>query len=242
MLGQVQGQSQTTILCHICHQPIVLINVHDKIGIDYVGCPNGHLMHRECLKHWMVKNKECPMCHTPFEAQIIAIFDEYIEQLKRDEELKADQAKKLKEEAEKAKAEAAKNPELEEIIARCHRLQDEQNYTAAMNLFWDVLDLKVPNQKDPYHQKILLELAKLYIQMGKPLLAVTQLMKLVKIEYEYPLAFYYMGKAYDKVDQPDKALWAYERAIVTLEKLTKKQPEYQSYLNEVNVRLKKVIC
>jgi tetratricopeptide (TPR) repeat protein len=186
--------------------------------MDYIGCPNGHLIHRDCLKMWLLKQKDCPVCHTPYEGHIISIFDEFIAQYKKDQELKLELQKKAAEDAKKAAEEAKKDPEFEEAIRRVNKMISEQNYTGAMNLLWDLHDTKYKNEKDPIHHRILMELGKLYILIEKHSLAITQLMKLVRLDYNYPFAFFYLGKAYDAMGQPDRAVWAFERAEVVLKK------------------------
>ena len=43
-------------------------------------------------------------------------------------------------------------------------------------------------------------------------MAIGHLFKLVKEEYNFPEAFLYLGKAYEKLGLTEKAKWAFERA------------------------------
>jgi len=70
-------------------------------------------------------------------------------------------------------------------------------------------------------------------------LAIRQFMTLVKIDYNYPLAFYFLGLCYEKIEIYDKAHWAFVRAQRNLESLCQTNIQYKKYLEEVQKKLKK---
>jgi tetratricopeptide (TPR) repeat protein len=167
-----------------------------------------------------------------------------LDQAKRDAQDAAEKKRLLKErEAQESKPKLAKfDPAVEQKFIQADMLKNMKNYTAAIELLWKIIDEDVTDQKSPVNVKALMELALIYQANKQPMLAVTQLMKIVKIEFKYPLAFYYMGICYDDMEIPDKAKWAYDRALPILQELAKSNPQYQKELIFVQDRIKKGFC
>jgi tetratricopeptide (TPR) repeat protein len=234
--------SQTNMLCVICHQPINL--THFGMGRvileqNYVGCPNGHLLHRECLKHWIVKNRDCPVCHEPYDVRVISVYNDYLNQLDADRKVAEERKRQLESQAAVAQDQPAADPDYEAKMQQAEQYALKEDFTAAMNIYWDILDQKKYPEKDARHLRLLLHLALVYYRMGKFAMSVKQLMNLVKIDFEYPLAFYYLGMSYEEVDLPDKAKWAYERALINAQKLVEKDKQFEPYVVDIGQRLKK---
>ena len=57
-----------------------------------------------------------------------------------------------------------------------------------------------------------------------------QLNRIIKINYEYPLAFYFLGLCYKEMDMNDKVKCAMERALLHTERLAKKDARYETSL------------
>ena len=63
-------------------------------------------------------------------------------------------------------------------------------------------------------------------------------MKLVKIDFNYPLAFYYLGLNYEEMGLLDKVKWAYDRSLLQIEKLSETQDFYKPFLEDLQQRIK----
>jgi tetratricopeptide (TPR) repeat protein len=237
-------QSNDNILCVVCHQPIMINNFGTgKIILEqnYVGCPNGHLVHRDCLKQWIIHSKSCPVCHTEYNMRIINVFNDYVKQVKEDK-LRAEKLKEQRLIEESKTVDELDEPEFKETFMRAEKLVQEGNFSGATNIYWDVIDQKKYGQKDPRFKKILLFLSIAYLKMGKAAMAVRQLMKLVKIDYSYPLSFYYLGVSYSEVGLPDKEKWALERSLNNITKVMSDNPSYyEGFYADIQSRLKKLL-
>ena len=62
-------------------------------------------------------------------------------------------------------------------------------------------------------------------------------MKLVKIDYQYPLGFYFLGRTYEQLKMPGNMIWAFERAIKNLSHLAESNPRFAKYYQEVHKKL-----
>jgi len=240
-----QNPNSNSVLCVICYSPIIIgqFGQGSVIERDYVGCPSGHIVHRNCLKQWILKNKTCPVCHSPYDLNVINIFNSYIEQMKKDQQDAEAKKQMLVEQQSQLKKDFPRiDPEIEDKFTRSERLFKEGNNTAAMNILWDIIDTNSPNPKDPAHLRALLELSKIYSTQGQHALAVTQLMKIVKADFKYPLGFYFLGINYEALGLPDKAKWAYERAVPNLQALEKENSQYGEYRKQAEERMKKCFC
>jgi predicted Zn-dependent protease len=186
--------------CIICH--LKIIEGEDKEQT----CPNGHPVHHDCLKDWIIHSQNCPLCNEPYLSNTLIQFQYYIQQ-KEIEELSALQNLKKQEENEKMKMLADKMAFLkfEESI---NILINENKYDSALSM----LDIQNNgNQSTVRSRNILFLKGKINYLRGRYDLAINQLFKLVKEDYEYPDGFLYLGKAYEALGLTDKAKWAFER-------------------------------
>ena len=74
-----------------------------------------------------------------------------------------------------------------------------------------LLDLYDDNSIEERNLTVLFLLGKANFLKGRYDLAINFLFKLVKIRYDYPDGFLYLGKAYEKLGLQDKANWAFDR-------------------------------
>ncbi len=116
----------------------------------------------------------------------------------------------------------------------------ERNFSAALNIFWDLADTLEKTPKHPGYLQTLLHIGMINYATGNFAVAVSQLMKLVKIDFKYPLGFYYLGLCYEKIGLPDKAKWAYERSLVPLQENAKEDPKFEPFKLFVEERLKNI--
>jgi len=78
-----------------------------------------------------------------------------------------------------------------------------------------LLDLYNENTTDERDLNILYLLGKANYLKGRYDMAINFFFKLVKIRYNYPDGFLYLGKSYEKLGLKDKAQWAYDRISST---------------------------
>ena len=192
---------KSEISCIVCHTKLLVDTEHKTQGANYVTCGNGHFLHIDpCLKMWLLNSDTCPVCNAHYSHQILEKHSKksQIEEILPPEEPHNEQ-------------------ELEECIVvidklnRAKKLLLEQKFNASLNIIFDILDHDDPNNVDA---KFLM--GKVYFLSGRFDLSINTLMRLVKKHYEYPLAFYYLGKNFESVGLDDKALWAYQRSFQNL--------------------------
>ncbi|MHA1689908.1 MAG: RING finger domain-containing protein [Promethearchaeota archaeon] len=186
--------------CIICHKEI------KKSLNGVIKCPNGHPIHDNCFKEWIVHSKNCPLCHEPYPPEILAKYEGYLKQLEKE---------RLEEEKRVAQEKAAKK--IEVITEKIHFLKfiealefmiEKKQYNSALAMLngYDENHLS-KDQK----QKLLFLRGKINYFRERYDLAIGSLFKLVKENFNYPKAFYYLGKAYEALGLVDKAKWAFDR-------------------------------
>lgn len=231
--------------CQICYKKIILNHPPDMNPVlteTYLACSMGHYFHRECLKTWIINNKNCPLCYKQFDSKILESYQDFLNQLeaqKNEEERKKEELKALelqKKEAEKEK----KKMEIKRILKEGQVLYEQKKYKEVINHYWDFLDQHKSEQNDPDYMIILFALSLVYHSMGKYDLAVQQLTKIVKVDPTYPKAFQYLELNYEKLGMPDKARWARER-IANAREVSKTDLLFESIddASQVKVKLKK---
>lgn len=231
--------------CQICYKKILLNHPPDMNPIlteTYLACSMGHYFHRECLKTWIINNKNCPLCYKQFDSKILDAYRDFLNQLeeqKNEEIRKKEEIRALetqKKEAEKEK----KKMEIKRILKEGQTLYEQKKYKEVINHYWDFLDKHKSEQNDPDYMIILFALSLVYHSMGKYDLAVQQLTKIVKIDPTYPKAFQYLELNYEKLGMPDKARWARER-IANAREVTRTDLLFESLddVSQVKVKLKK---
>jgi len=232
--------SNNKVSCVICHGPIDLSNFgREQVTKNFVGCQNGHLCHYDCLKKWIIHSSNCPVCHEKYDTHVINVFNEYLEQLEEDRKEAEIRERELQEKEEKLKqASPEEDPEYLEKLGRVEKLISQMKYMETLNLLWDIIDIYKFKLKDPRYPKILFFLSYAYYKLKKHGQAIQQLMKLIKVDFNYPLAFYYLGLNYEEMGLLDKVKWAYDRSLLQIEKLSKTQDYYKPFLEDLQVRLK----
>ena len=186
--------------CIICHLEI------KKVESFLYSCPNGHQVHQDCLKEWLVHSKNCPLCREPYSLEVIDKFKEFLEEKKKEEQMELD-----------AKIRTEKLGEIEKATERAVLLKIKENveseilkknFEKALNYLDSFGDLPITNIKG---QSILFLKGKVNYHRGRYDLAINQLFRLVKENFEFPEAFLFLGKSYETLGLLDKAKWAFER-------------------------------
>jgi len=232
--------SNNTVSCVICHGPIDLSHFgREQVTKNFVGCPNSHLCHYECLKKWIPHSLNCPVCHEKYDTHVINVFNEHLEQLEKDRKDAEMRAQELQAKKEKRIQESENDdPEFLEKLERVEKLMAQTKYMEALNLLWDIHDSYKFKIKDPRHAKVLFDISYAFFKLNKYAQSIQQLMKLVKIDFNYPLAFYYLGLNYEEMGLLDKVKWAYDRSLLQIEKLSKIQDYYKPFLEDLQQRIK----
>ncbi|MBD3197010.1 MAG: hypothetical protein GF317_18295 [Candidatus Lokiarchaeota archaeon] len=190
--------------CIICHMQTIE-------GLDKIEkCPNGHIVHFECLKEWLIHSLNCPLCNDKYSPHVISKFDAYLSTKERE-----------KEEAFKRQLEEKELKEIQKIgdkmvflkfVKSIENLIELEKYEDAL----ERLELYDQNQmKDYQGQTAVFLKGKINYIRGRYDMAIANLFKLVKKNFSYPKAFYYLGKSYKALGLDDKAKWAFERVPET---------------------------
>jgi tetratricopeptide (TPR) repeat protein len=134
------------------------------------------------------------------------MFEEYMEYKEREKQ-EALEDKQKEEAAEKMK-QVANNIVFLKYIDSIEKLINDENYTVALDLLMESYNENATDDKD---LKILFLLGKLNYLRGRYDLAINFLFKLVKVKFDYPDGFFFLGRAYEALGMKDKADWAYKR-------------------------------
>ncbi|MHA1914848.1 MAG: hypothetical protein ACW986_11180 [Promethearchaeota archaeon] len=186
--------------CIVCH---LEINVNNN---SYFECDNGHPVHNKCLAQWILHSQNCPLCSDPYSKNVLAKFKGFIEGKEREKQAVLEDQQK-KEAVEKVK-QVTNNIVFLKYVDSIESLIDDENYTVALDLLMDSYD---ENSKDDKNLRILFLLGKTNYLRGRYDLAINFLFKLVKLKFDYPDGFFFLGRSYDALGMKDKADWAYER-------------------------------
>ena len=232
--------SNNKISCVICHGSIDLSHFgREQVTKNFVGCPNGHLVHYECLKKWIPHSSKCPVCAESYDTHVINVFSEHLKQLEKDRIEAEERERELQAKKENLKhSSQEEDPEFLEKFERMEKLISQEKNMEALNLLWDVIDIYKFKNTDTRYPKILFYLAYAYYKLKKHAQAIQQLMKLVKIDFSYPLGFYYLGLNYEEMGLLDKVKWAYDRSLLQIEKLSETQDYYKPFLEDLQQRIK----
>lgn len=243
MLNPFQQKDQKVISCNICH---MMINLDLKGEIDglnenknYVKCTSGHVVHIEpCLANWILSSDKCPVCNNEYNQSILSKFETLIQEYKEREQRKIQEKQMASKTSTNQTDERAQA--IQEKLQRAQKLIDEERYVPSLNILFDILD-----NDDPKSDNAFFLIGKAHFYLGRFDLAVSNLMRLVKIKFDYPLAFYYLGKSFENLGLAEKAKWAYERSNNTLKKLLEdpnysdaSKEKYQQIIEEVAYLLK----
>jgi len=186
--------------CIICH-----LEIKDIEPFLY-SCPNGHQVHQDCLKSWLLHSNNCPLCREPYSPKIIAKFQKFLEEEQKKEqmELEAKIRKEKKIEIEKT----TKRITLLKIKEKVENDIVQKEFEQALVYLDSFGDLTITTSKG---QTILFLKGKVNYHRGRYDLAINQLFRLVKENFDFPEAFLFLGKSYETLGLLDKAKWAFER-------------------------------
>ena len=186
--------------CIICH-----LNINENTD-SFKSCKNLHLVHKTCLAEWLLHSQNCPLCNEPYSQSLIDQFKDYKDQ--KEQERQAALNKELQEESRKKMQEVADKIYFLKLVESIELLIEEEKFNEAIE---KLLDLYNENSTDERDLNILYLLGKANYLKGRYDLAINFLFKLVKMKYDYPNGFLYLGKAYEKLGLHDKAKWAFDR-------------------------------
>ncbi len=186
--------------CIVCHLMV------DEDSNLYFQCNNEHPLHKYCLAEWLLHSQNCPLCSDPYPQNTIAQFKDYKEQKEKEKQEALDE--ELKKESMKKIEGATKKVIFLKFIESIEVLVKEEKYDEALEILLDLYNEKVVDDKN---LNILFLLGKINFLKGRYDLTISFLFKLVKIRFDYPDGFLYLGKAYEKINLHDKAQWAFDR-------------------------------
>ena len=216
----ISENKNNSVSCLICHVKIFLDPSNEKQGLNelkgYGNCVNGHTVHLECLKKWIAHSDKCPMCNSIYPPILSSRFSVIIneENLRKEEKEKEKKLEEIAISAALEEVKQQKNDGIRDKINRAKILIDSGKFKPALNILFDILD-----HDDPQNIEAKFLIGKTHYLNNKFDLAVSNLMKLVKTKFDFPLAFYYLGKSFESINLKPKAKWAYERSLNNLEKL-----------------------
>jgi len=186
--------------CIICHLGIIK-------GVDSSqDCPNGHFAHTDCLKEWLLRSSNCPLCRESYPKKVINKFKGFINQKEREKQITIE--RELRREEVKKKEQIASKKTFLKFIESIEILINEKEFEYALSRL--ELHNNDSNSIEKEHNILFLK-GKINYMRGRYDLAISQLFKLVKEKYDYPDGFLYLGKVYEALGLDDKARWAYER-------------------------------
>lgn len=186
--------------CIVCH-----LNIDDESD-SHLACDNDHPVHKYCLAEWLMHSDRCPLCSDPYPQNLIDQFKDYKDQKEKEKQKAID--KEREEEAHKKMEGAVKKAIFLKFVESIEDLIKEEKYDEAID---NLLGEYQENVVDDKNLNLLFLLGKANFLKGRYDLTINFLFKLVKIRFDYPDGFLYLGKAYEKLNLHDKAKWAFDR-------------------------------
>jgi tetratricopeptide (TPR) repeat protein len=206
---------------------------------DYVGCPNEHYAHRDCIKDWFIKQSTCPICYEKYDQSIIDSFQAYTQQAVADKKAKAEAERLRKEEEKNAPVAPKTDAEMNKVFQQAEDFLLEENYKEAIKTYWGYLDAHPKFAPDDFRiLQTTFALGIAYYKMGKFDLSIQQLTKIVKADPQYPRAFEFLEVCYEKVGMHDKAKWARERIAIARAapaEISNEEPEKESLESKARI-------
>ena len=243
----MQNNQKISKKCVICHNEIdIPLIFHDSLHLNqrnnYAKCLYDHFIHiNPCLEQWIIYSKNCPVCSNQYPDSLLQDMEGFIKQTQEMEKKKIE-----KEQVELIAAQIAddlkEQEQKTEIIIKidyAKRLISEGQFIKSLSLLFEIVD-----NHDPENMEVMFLIAKIRYLEERYDLSISNLMKLVKKDRDYPFAFYYLGMSYEKLGLKKKAVWAFERAVNNFNKLIKttedpnKLAEFQQYIEEITKSLK----
>ncbi|NVM37367.1 MAG: hypothetical protein HWN81_17355 [Candidatus Lokiarchaeota archaeon] len=186
--------------CIVCH-----LNIDENTDSHY-ACDNDHPVHKYCLTEWLMHSHNCPLCSDPYPQSLIVQFKDYMEKKEQEKQVALD--KELQKESQIKMQEVANKIVFLKFIDKMEQQIEEEKYNEVIE---KLLDQYNESSVDDGNLNILFLLGKANFLKGRYDLAINFLFKLVKIRFNYPDGFLYLGKAYEKLGLKDKAQWAFDR-------------------------------
>ncbi len=186
--------------CVVCHLMV------DESSDSHFQCNNEHSLHKTCLAEWILRSDTCPVCSDPYDQKILDQFKDYKEQKEKEKQEALN--KELEKETLKKMESAVKKTVFLKFIESIEVLLKEEKYVEAIDILFDEYK---ENDSSEKNLNVMLLLGKANFLKGRYDLTITFLFKLVKIRFDFPDAFLYLGKAYEKLKLHDKAKWAFDR-------------------------------
>lgn len=187
--------------CIICHTKI------DKSIEKAYECPSGHPAHETCLSEWILHSDNCPLCNKKYDNYIILRCNAYLAKKKEQKEGTLEERTKKQKMAKIEKI--ASKIVFSKLIGIIDNLIEKQEFDSALEKLTALEGAELSKNNDHF---LLFLKGKTFFLKGRYDMAIGYLFKLVKDEYDFPEAFLYLGKAYEKLGLTEKAKWAFERA------------------------------
>ena len=186
--------------CIVCH-----LQIEENSDVDF-ECDNGHHLHKKCLADWLLQSQNCPLCSDPYSQKVLSEFTDFIEAKEREKQLAIEE--ELRKESIKKMEEVTNNIVFLKYIENVEKLIDEKNFEDAIEKLLESYDERNFDNKN---LKTLFLLGKINFLRQRFDLSINFLFKLVKLKFDYPDGFLYLGKSYEALGMKDKAEWAYDR-------------------------------
>ena len=186
--------------CIVCHLELV------ESSDSYLSCDNEHPIHSECLANWLLHSQNCPLCSDPYPQNVLDKFKGFMEEKEREKQEAIEEEKRK--EAAKKMEQVANNIVFLKFIENVENLIEEEKYNDAIDMLMESYN---ETAFDDNGLQILFLLGKANYLRRRFDLSINFLFKLVKIKFDYPDGFLYLGKTYEALGMKDKAEWAYER-------------------------------
>ena len=186
--------------CIVCH-----LNIEENTD-SHFACENDHPVHKYCLAEWLMHSHNCPLCSDPYPQSLIDQFKDYME--KKEQEKQAALDKEAQIESQKKMQEVADKIVFLKFLEEIELKIEEEKYNEVIET---LLDEYNESSVEDRNLDVIFLLGKANFLKGRYDLTISFLFKLVKIRFNYPDGFLYLGKAYEKLGLKDKAQWAFDR-------------------------------
>ena len=186
--------------CIVCH-----LQIEENSDVDF-ECDNGHHLHKKCLADWLLQSQNCPLCSDPYSQKVLSEFTDFMEAKKREKQLAIEE--ELRKESIKKMEEVTKKVVFLKYIEEVEKLLEIKNFDDAIEKLMESYDERNFDEKN---LTILFLLGKINFLRQRFDLSINFLFKLVKLKFDYPDGFLYLGKSYEALGMKEKANWAYDR-------------------------------
>ena len=187
--------------CIICHTEI-----DESVEKSY-ECPLGHPAHESCLGEWILHSENCPLCSKKYDSYIIGRCKAYL--AKKEEEREGTLEERLLRQKKEKIEKISMKIIFQKRISEAEELINNKEYDKALDILFDLENTDLVMDKMNF---LLFLKGKTFFLKGRYDMAIGHLFKLVKDEFDFPEAFLYLGKAYEKLGLTEKAKWAFQRA------------------------------